>query len=309
MKSVTSAQGTVSTSFILRPEVEMEGQEMKDQLTLYGRSFRSRLLLGTARYDSPSVLADAIRTADPAMLTVSLRRQLSGSKDSGQSFWNLLRETERTILPNTAGCFTPREAVKTALMARELFQTNLIKLEVIGDEVNLQPDPFGLVEAATELVKLGFQVLPYCTEDWVVCRRLMDAGCEVLMPWAAPIGTGQGPRNARALRELRERAPQIPLIVDAGIGLPSHACQVMEWGFDGVLLNTAVSRALDPVRMATAFANAIKSGRGAFLAGPIIVQEFAVSSTPEIGRPFSSRTRDSLEMDQRPLRPSDPVSR
>ena len=265
----------------------MKGRETEDQLTLYGQSFTSRLLLGTARYDSPSLLVAAICAADPAMLTVSLRRQLSGSKDSGQSFWNLLRETQRVILPNTAGCLTAREAVKTACMARELFQTNLIKLEVIGDEVNLQPDPFGLVEAVIELVKLGFQVLPYCTEDWVLCRRLMDAGCEVLMPWAAPIGTGQGPRNARALRELRERAPQIPLIVDAGIGLPSHACQVMEWGFDGVLLNTAVSRALDPVRMASAFAKAINAGRSAFLAGPMIVQEVAVPSTPEIGRPFT----------------------
>jgi thiazole synthase len=275
----------------------MEGRKVEDQLILYGQSFTSRLLLGTARYDSPSLLADAIRAADPAMLTVSLRRQLSGSKDSGQSFWNLVRETQRVILPNTAGCLTAREAVKTACMARELFHTNLIKLEVIGDEVNLQPDPFGLVEAAIELVKLGFQVLPYCTEDWVLCRRLMDAGCEVLMPWAAPIGTGQGPRNPRALRELRERAPQIPLIVDAGIGLPSHACQVMEWGFDGVLLNTAVSRALDPVRMARAFAKAINAGRSAFLAGPMIVQELAVPSTPEIGRPFTldaSQTANSV---------------
>jgi len=271
----------------------MKGREMEDQLALYGQSFTSRLLLGTARYDSPSLLADAICAANPAMLTVSLRRQLSGSKDSGQSFWNLLRQTQRVILPNTAGCLTAREAVKTACMARELFQTNLIKLEVIGDEVNLQPDPFGLVEAAIELVKLGFQVLPYCTEDWVLCRRLMDAGCEVLMPWAAPIGTGQGPRNARALRELRERAPKIPLIVDAGIGLPSHACQVMEWGFDGVLLNTAVSRALDPVRMASAFAKAINAGRSAFLAGPMIVQEVAVPSTPEIGRPFTLDTSQS----------------
>jgi len=176
-------------------------------------------------------------------------------------------------------------------MARELFQTNFIKLEVIGDEVNLQPDPFGLVDAARELVKLGFQVLPYCTEDWVLCRRLMDAGCDVLMPWAAPIGTGQGPRNPRGLRELRERAPEILLIVDAGIGLPSHACQVMEWGFDGVLLNTAVSRALDPVRMAGAFAKAVEGGRSAFLAGPMIVQETAVPSTPEIGRPFAGPSR------------------
>lgn len=261
---------------------------MEDQLTLYGRSFTSRLLLGTARYESPSLLADAISAADPAMLTVSLRRQIGGSKESGQSFWNLLRETQRTLLPNTAGCLSANEAIKTACMARELFQTNLIKLDVIGDEVSLQPDPFGLVEAAHELGKLGFQVLPYCTEDWVLCSRLMDAGCEVLMPWAAPIGTGQGPRNPRALRELRERAPHTPLIVDAGIGLPSQACQVMEWGFDGVLLNTAVSRALDPVRMAGAFAKAVKGGRSAFVAGPMIAQETAVPSTPEIGRPFAS---------------------
>ena len=221
------------------------------------------------------------------MLTVSLRRQISGSKESGQSFWNLLRESQRAILPNTAGCFSAREAVKTACMARELFETNFVKLEVIGDEVNLQPDPFGLVEAAVELVKLGFYVLPYCTEDWILCRRLIDAGCMVLMPWAAPIGTGQGPRNPRALRELRERAPQVTLIVDAGLGLPSHACQVMEWGFDGVLLNTAVSRALDPVRMASAFATATRGGHSAFLAGPMSVREIAVTSTPEIGRPFT----------------------
>jgi thiazole synthase len=272
----------------------MKGREIEDQLTLYGRSSASRLLLGTARYDSPSLLADAISAADPAMLTVSLRRQLSGSKDSGQSFWNLLRETQRTILPNTAGCLSAREAIKTACMARELFHTDLIKLEVIGDELSLQPDPFDLVEAATELVKLGFKVFPYCTEDLVLCRRLMDAGCEVLMPWAAPIGTGQGPRNAAALRELRQRAPKIPLIIDAGIGLPSHACQVMEWGFDGVLLNTAVSRALDPVRMAGAFAQAVRAGRSAFLGGPMAVQEMAVASTPEIGRPFSTDVSSQL---------------
>jgi thiazole synthase len=284
----TFLQATASISFIPQQEVDMSERQIDDQLVIYGRRFSSRLLLGTARYESPSLLDNAIRAADPAMLTVSLRRQVAGSPDSGQSFWNLLRETQRTILPNTAGCLSPDEAIKTACMARELFQTDLIKLEVIGDEVSLQPDSFGLVEAATKLVRLGFQVLPYCTEDWILCRRLMDVGCEVLMPWAAPIGTGQGPRNARALRELRERAPNIPLIIDAGIGLPSHACQVMEWGFDGVLLNTAVSRADDPVRMAGAFANAIKAGHSAFVAGPMIVQEIAVSSTPEIRRPFAT---------------------
>jgi thiazole synthase len=281
-------QATESISSIPQQEVDMKERQIDDQLFIYGHRFSSRLLLGTARYESPSLLDNAIRAADPAMLTVSLRRQIAVSPDSGQSFWNLLRETKRTILPNTAGCFSPDEAIKTACLARELFQTDRIKLEVIGDEVSLQPDPFGLVEAATQLVKLGFQVLPYCTEDWVLCRRLMEVGCEVLMPWAAPIGTGQGPRNARALRELRERAPNTTLIVDAGIGLPSHACQVMEWGFDGVLLNTAVSRADDPVRMAGAFAGAIKAGRSAFVAGPMIIQEEAVSSTPETGRPFAT---------------------
>jgi len=266
----------------------MVATEQRDPLTLYGMDYDSRLLLGTARYESPHQLSDAVTAADPAMLTVSVRRQTSGGTNLSQSFWNILRETGRTILPNTAGCHSAREAINTAQMAREIFETNLIKLEVIGDEVNLQPDPFGLVEAATELIKLGFQVLPYCTEDWVLCMRLMDAGCEVLMPWAAPIGTGQGPRNPIGLRELRQRAPQIPMIVDAGLGLPSHACQVMEWGFDGVLLNTAVSRAIEPVRMASAFAAAVKAGRDGYLAGPMSVQQMAVASTPEIGRPFAA---------------------
>ena len=265
----------------------MEVNGTDDELNLYGFRFESRLLLGTSRYESPQQLADAIKAADPAMLTVSLRRQLPGANNAGNAFWSLLRQTNRKILPNTAGCYTVREAVETACMAQELFETRLIKLEVIGDEVNLQPDPFGLVDAARELIKRGFQVLPYCTEDWVLCKRLVDVGCQVLMPWAAPIGTGQGPRNPAALRELRQRAPDTPLIVDAGIGVPSHACQVMEWGFDGVLLNTAVSRAVYPVRMAGAFAAAVRAGRSAFLAGPMAVQELAVPSTPELGRPFS----------------------
>jgi len=299
MKNAASRPATRLISFILRQEAEgadMEERQSDDQLVLYGRRFTRRLLLGTAPYASPAVLADAIRAAAPAMLTLSLRRQVSGSSHSGQSFWDLVQETGRTILPNTAGCCTASEAVNTACMARDLFQTDLIKLEVIGDETNLQPDPYGLVEAAAELVRRGFQVLPYCTEDWVLCRRLMDAGCEVLMPWAAPIGTGQGPRNPRGLRELRERAPQVRLIVDAGIGLPSHACQVMEWGFDGVLVNTAVSRALDPVQMAAAFANGVRAGRAAFLAGPMMPRDAAVPSTPEIGRPFAPAS-SQLPMD------------
>lgn len=265
----------------------MRIQENADDFCVYGLRFKSRLLLGTSRYESPRQLVDAISAADPAMLTMSLRRNCLEAKGAQNTFWSLLQETRRAILPNTSGCQTAREAINTACLTRELFETNFVKLEVIGDDVNLQPDPFGLVEAARELIKLGFQVFPYCTEDWVLCKRLLDVGCEVLMPWAAPIGTGQGPRNASALRELRQRATDIPLIIDAGIGLPSHACQVMEWGFDGVLLNTAVSRAVHPVRMAGAFAEAVRAGRSAFLGGPMTVQQSAVASTPEIGRPFS----------------------
>jgi len=259
---------------------------MQDELRLYGKSYDSRILLGTARYEAPTLLLNAVDAADPAMLTVALRKQIEGGSQSGESFWSILRGADRPLLPNTAGCNTVKEAVNTALMAREVFATDFIKLEVIGDDVNLQPDPFGLVEATTELVRRGFRVFPYCTDDIVLSRRLLDAGCEVLMPWAAPIGTGQGPRNPRALRELRERVPDVPLIVDAGLGLPSHACQVMEWGFDGILVNTAVSRAIDPVLMAKAFANAVQAGRAGFLAGPMPVQDLAVASTPEMGKPF-----------------------
>jgi thiazole synthase len=263
---------------------------MQDPLKLYGQNFSTHILLGTARYESPKTLVEAINVADPAMVTVALRKQIEGGLTAGQSFWEILRNTKRTLLPNTAGCCTVKEALNTALMARELFQTDFLKLEVIGDDQNLQPDPFGLPEAATELVKRGFRVLPYCTDDLVLCRRLLDAGCEVLMPWAAPIGTGQGPRNPKALRELRDRLPDVPLIVDAGLGLPSHACQVMEWGFDGVLVNTAVSRAIDPIRMATAFARATQAGRLGYLAGPMAVQDLAVASTPDIGKPFWDET-------------------
>src|SRR5271154_2066986 len=259
---------------------------MQDRLKLYDRIYPSRMLLGTARYESPSQLKEAIEASQPALLTVALRKQMPGGSHAGEGFWNIVRATGRPVLPNTAGCNTVKDALNTASMAREVFETDLIKLEVIGDEVNLQPDPFGLVEAATVLTKRGFRVLPYCTEDLVLCRRLLDAGCEVLMPWAAPIGMGQGPCNPKGLRELRDRIPDVPMIVDAGLGLPSHACQVMEWGFDGVLVNTAVSRAIHAVQMAEAFAGAVQIGRLAYLAGPMPVQELAIPSTPDIGKPF-----------------------
>ncbi len=258
---------------------------MEDALTLYDVKLDSRLLLGTARYPSPAILAQAIRAAKTQIVTVSLRREAGGSR-AGESFWALIRESGARVLPNTAGCRTVKEAVTTAQMAREVFGTDWIKLEVIGDEDTLQPDVFGLVEAARVLVGDGFCVFPYMTEDLVVAEKLLDAGCRVLMPWAAPIGSGRGINNIFGLRSLRAHFPQTPLIVDAGLGAPSHAAAVMELGYDDVLLNTAVSRAGDPVAMARAFALGVDAGRAAFLAKPMTPRDFARPSTPVIGRAF-----------------------
>jgi thiazole synthase len=256
-----------------------------DPLTLYGEHFNSRLLLGTSRYPSPRVMQDAMQRAQPAMMTASLRRQGAVSAETSQSFWQMLKALGVPVLPNTAGCHSPQEAITTAQMAREVFETDWIKLELIGDDYTLQPDTLQLVQVAATLIRDGFKVLPYCTEDLVLCRRLVDAGCQAVMPWAAPIGTGKGPINPYAMRVLRERL-DVPLIVDAGLGLPSHACQVMEWGYDAVLLNTAVALATDPVAMAEAFARAVQAGRSAFLSGTMAEQQAAQPSTPVLGTPF-----------------------
>ncbi|WP_367065434.1 thiazole synthase [Oryzisolibacter sp. LB2S] len=256
-----------------------------DPLVLYGQTFASRLLLGTARYPSPTVLEAAVQRARPAMVTASLRRQGINATNAGNNFWGLLKSLNVPVLPNTAGCHSVQEAVTTAQMAREVFDTPWIKLEVIGDDYTLQPDTQQTVEAAAILIKDGFQVLPYCTEDLVQCQRLIDVGCQAVMPWAAPIGTGRGPMNPYALQLLRERLT-VPLLVDAGLGLPSHACTVMEWGFDGVLLNTAVALSQDPVAMAGAFADAVAAGRAARLSGAMEQQHSAQPSTPVLGTPF-----------------------
>ena len=255
-----------------------------DALVLYGQSFDSRLLLGTSRYPSPAVLLEAIERSKPAMLTASLRRQ-TGAGHASQDFWNLLRQANVPVLPNTAGCHSLQEAITTAEMAREVFETDWIKLELIGDDYTLQPDTLQLVDAASRLIKSGFKVLPYTTDDLVLCQRLVDVGCQAVMPWAAPIGTGKAPINPYALQTLRQRL-DVPLIVDAGLGLPSHACQVLEWGFDAVLLNTAVALAQDPVQMAGAFADAVQAGRAAWRSGAMLAQDHAQPSTPVLGTPF-----------------------
>jgi len=258
-----------------------------NMLDLYGSKTSSRLLLGTAQYPSPAVLAAAVKESRAEVVTVSLRRESAGGKAGGQ-FWSLIQGLGVRVLPNTAGCYSVKEAVLTAKMAREVFQTNWIKLEVIGNHDTLQPDVFGLVEAARLLVAEGFEVFPYTTEDLVVAERLLEAGCKVLMPWCAPIGSARGAQNPEALRSLRGHFPDVPLIVDAGIGRPSHAAAVMEFGFDAVLLNTAVAKAGDPVAMAGAFAKAIAAGREAYLAEPLEPRDMAVPSTPVIGRPVFS---------------------
>jgi thiazole synthase len=245
---------------------------------------RSRLFLGTAGYPSPDILHAALASSQAGLMTVSLRRESKAGK--GQDFWNLLKSFDMPVLPNTAGCFTAQEAITTAEMAREVFETNWIKLEVIGDDYTLQPDPYGLLEAAEALNKRGFTVFPYMNDDLILAQRLVDAGCKILMPWGAPIGSGRGLNNPYALKLLRDRFKDLTLVVDAGLGAPSHAAAAMELGYDAVLTNTAVAKAVDPVFMAKGFAQAVAGGRAGYLSGIIEPQENARASTPMIDRPF-----------------------
>jgi len=251
-------------------------------MRFYGVELASRLLLGTAQYPSPAILAEAVRASGTEVVTVSLRRESAGGR-AGQSFWSLIRALGVRVLPNTAGCHSVKEAVTTAHMARDVFATSWIKLEVIGDADTLQPDVFGLVEAARVLAKDGFDVFPYTTDDLRVAERLVEAGCRVLMPLGAPIGSGRGLNNPFGLRAMRSRFPDIPLVVDAGIGLPSHAAAAMEIGFDAILLNTAVAKAGDPAAMAAAFARAVEAGHMAYLAEPMEPRDMASPSTPVLG--------------------------
>lgn len=252
---------------------------------LAGKKITSRLLLGTARYPSLKILADAIHASGTEVITIALRRQ-AAHKEKSMDFWEQIKKLGRHLLPNTAGCQSAKEAILIAQMAREVFNTNWIKLEVTSDDYTLQPNPFELVEATKELINQGFEVFPYCTDDLAVCERLASLGCRVIMPWGAPIGSGKGLNNPFALQTLRQRLPQLTLLIDAGIGAPSHAAHALELGFDGVLLNSAVALAADPVKMAAAFSHSIEAGRFAFEAGLMPVRDFATPSTPLIGKPF-----------------------
>ncbi|MGR3197706.1 MAG: thiazole synthase [Paracoccus sp. (in: a-proteobacteria)] len=246
----------------------------------YGTRLANPLMLGTAQYPSPAVLEAAFRQSGAAVATVSLRREAG----QGQGFWEIIKGLGVLILPNTAGCHSAREAITTAQMARELFETDWIKLEVIGHADTLQPDPFGLLEATEALAAQGFQVFPYTTEDQVLAARLLDAGAQVLMPWGAPIGSGLGLNNRYGLRTLRAAFPDVPMVIDAGLGLPSQAADALEMGFDAVLLNTAVAQAGDPAAMARAFALAVQAGALVRDADPMAPRDMAQPSTPVIGK-------------------------
>lgn len=246
----------------------------------YGVALRTPMMLGTARYPSPATMEEAFRSSGASVATVSLRRE----QGAGQAFWDMVRGLGVHLLPNTAGCHSAREAITTAQMAREYFQTDWIKLEVIGHADTLQPDPFGLLEAAETLCDDGFKVFPYTTEDQVLAARLVEAGCRVLMPWGAPIGSGMGLNNIHGLRTLRAAFPDVAMVIDAGLGLPSHAAQAMEMGFDAVLLNTAVAEAGNPAAMAQAFALAAQAGALAAESGSMGVRDMAAPSTPLIGK-------------------------
>jgi thiazole synthase len=255
---------------------------MADSLTIAGRRFGSRLLLGTGGFPSSQLLADAITASATELVTVALRRVDPNPTQPRGSLLDVLARAGVQLLPNTAGCYTARDAVITARLAREAFATDWIKLEVIGDEDTLLPDAPELLRAAEELLDEGFVVLPYTTDDPVLARRLADLGCAAVMPLGAPIGSGMGIRNPYNIALIRE-AVDVPVVLDAGIGTASDAALAMELGCDAVMAASAISRAQDPVSMARAMRCAVEAGRLARGAGRIPRRTYASASTPQEG--------------------------
>ena len=252
-----------------------------DPLILGNLTFNSRLIVGTGKYRDVAETSDALEASGAEIVTVALRRVDLKDRSSG-SLMSLLTSGRYTVLPNTAGCYTAEEAVRTLRLARELGIAEIVKLEVIGDAKTLYPDNEQTLEAARLLVKEGFTVLPYCIDDPIICRKLQDVGCAAVMPLAAPIGSGLGIRNPHNLRIILEHA-KVPVIVDAGVGTASDAAIALELGCDGVLLNTAIAQAKDPVKMAVAMRYAVEAGRLAFRAGRMPKRAYANASSPEAG--------------------------
>ena len=252
-----------------------------DPLVIADRTFRSRLIVGTGKYPSHTVMADAHRASGADMVTVAVRR-VNLTDRSKESLLDYIDTSRIFILPNTAGCYTADDAIRTARLGREVGLSNWVKLEVIGDEQTLFPDNVALLEATRVLVREGFVVLPYTNDDPVICRRLEEAGAAAVMPLGAPIGSGLGIQNPNNIRIIRDQA-RVPVIVDAGVGTPSDATVAMELGADGVLMNTAIALAGDPVAMATAMKLGVEAGRLAFRAGRIPRRTYAAPSSPTAG--------------------------
>ncbi len=259
------------------------GPSAPDSWNLYDTPMTSRLWMGSSHFPNWNVFASACELAKPGFITLSLRRQTA---TGGQSYWKLIRSLDIPILPNTAGCFSAHEAIQLAEISRDTFETDWIKVEVIADEQSLHPEGPELIRACEVLIQKGFKVLPYCSDDLSICKALTDVGCRALMPLGAPIGTGLGLLNPFNLERLRYRFPKIPLILDAGLGKPSQATQVMEMGFDAVLLNTAISQSVNPAEMALAFLEAVSAGHRAFKAVPMPAQPNAQPSTPSMDMPI-----------------------
>jgi thiazole synthase len=255
---------------------------MADPITIAGRTFRSRLFVGTGKYRSFQEMARCHEASGAEVVTVAVRR-VNLTDRAQESLLDYIDRSKYFILPNTAACYTAEDAIRTAMLAREVGLSHWIKLEVIGDPKTLFPDNQGLLEATRVLVKEGFVVLPYTNDDVVNARRLIDAGAAAVMPLAAPIGSGLGVQNAANLRILREMITEVPLIVDAGVGTASDAAIAMELGADGVLMNTAIAEAGDSVRMAEAMKHGIEAGRLAYLAGRMPKRLYASASSPLAG--------------------------
>ncbi|MEW6125919.1 MAG: thiazole synthase [Acidobacteriota bacterium] len=255
---------------------------MSDKLVIAGREFNSRLILGTGKFASNELMVKAHEVSGTEMVTVAVRR-VNLADRSQKSFLDYIDTKKYQLLPNTAGCYSSEDAVRTAMLAREALDTNWIKLEVIGDERTLFPDNEGLIQATKALVKEGFIVLPYLNDDLIVAKKLIDAGASAIMPLAAPIGSGLGIQNFTNLKILREMISEVPLIVDAGVGTASDATVAMELGVDGILMNTGVACARDAVAMAEAMKHAVIAGRLAFKAGRIPRKLYATASSPTEG--------------------------
>ncbi|MBI5599181.1 MAG: thiazole synthase [Deltaproteobacteria bacterium] len=253
---------------------------MEDTFKIGTRTFTSRLMVGTGKYPSDEVMVEALRESGAEVVTVAIRR-VDFKKPAG-SFLGRIDTSRYTLLPNTAACYTADDAVRTARLAREALSTDLVKLEVIGDERTLFPDNEALLEAAKILVREGFTVLPYTNDDPVMARKLEDIGCAAVMPLAAPIGSGLGIRNPYNIRIILESV-KVPVIVDAGVGTASDAAIAMELGCDGVLMNTGIAGAKEPVRMARAMRLAVEAGRLAYRAGRIPKRLYATASSPVAG--------------------------